>query len=118
MTDTDRRDRIITGACIECGGELSAGCAHCEGTGREPHLERWFFMSFADGSLPAGTQFLGGCFVQAGSLPAAITLSHALGINPGGEVRVMELPEDAVEDHVPERDRYRLLSRQEIEAQK
>lgn len=48
-----------------------------------------WWLSFADPSLPAGTQFLGACLVEADSLPAAVTRSHLLGINPGGEVAIV-----------------------------
>jgi hypothetical protein len=78
----------------------------------------WFYMSFADPKLPKGTQFLGGCYVQAGSLSDAVTRSHILGINPGGEIKIWELPGpmiDELDEHVPEQDRHRLLSRTEIE---
>lgn len=77
----------------------------------------WFYMSFADSSLPTGTQFLGGCYVEADSLPEALTWTHAEGVNPGGEVQVHELPADAVEENVPVADRFRLLTRAEIEGQ-
>jgi hypothetical protein len=116
MSDSERRDRVLAGACIECGGHLSAGCPHCNGTGLEPKRERWFYMSFADPSLPKGSQFLGGCYVHADTLQDAIVLTHTLGINPGGEVRVDEVPSDALEENVPAKDRHRLLTREEIEA--
>jgi hypothetical protein len=78
----------------------------------------WFYMSFADPKLPTGTQFLGGCYVQADSLSDAVTRSHVLGINPGGEIKIWELPWAMIDDldkHIPEQDRHRLLSRAEIE---
>jgi hypothetical protein len=72
-------------------------------------------MSFADPELPTGTQFLGGCYVQADSLHDVVTCSHKLGINPGGEIVIDEVPQDLIEEHVAEYDRHRLLSRAEIE---
>lgn len=57
------------------------------------------WLSFADGSLPKGHQFLGACIVEVkqfddprDTLKAAIRKAHVLGINPGGEVQSMELP--------------------------
>ena len=116
MSDTDRRDRIINGACIDCGGQYSAECEHCQGTGREPANRRWFYLSFVDLNRPKGTRFVGACYLEAESLPQAIALSHALGINPGGEIKAWELPDDAVDAVVPLADRFRLLTREEIEA--
>jgi hypothetical protein len=52
---------------------------------------------------------------MAPSLPDALMLTHALGINPGGDVKIHELPQEAVDEHVLPADRYRLLSREEIQ---
>lgn len=46
----------------------------------------WHYLSFADGSLPEGTQFLGAVIVEAEDFGAAVAKAHALKINPGGEV--------------------------------
>jgi hypothetical protein len=79
--------------------------------------EKAFWLSFCDAERPEGQQFLGVCIVkvsaedadaealtlllrfppaQPGSewLAAAITKSHRLGCNPGGEVAAHELPAD------------------------
>lgn len=80
---------------------------------------RWFYMSFADPELPEGTQFLGGAYVEAYTLEDAIAASHLLGINPGGEIQMAEIAQDYVkyfEQKVPEADRNRLLTREEIES--
>lgn len=99
----------------------------------------WFWMSFAD---EAG--FLGGAFVRApddeehlrrarnwaqvrrgpGGAPvsdedallaSALIRSHELGINPGGEAKCLgPIPRESVDERVPEADRERLLSREEI----
>ena len=60
------------------------------------------WLSFADGTLPKGTQFLGACMVQVGNfadprdtLRAAIQKAHVLGINPGGEVQSMQMDDGA-----------------------
>jgi hypothetical protein len=47
-----------------------------------------FYLSFADGNRPKGSQWLGGCYIRADSIDEAMVLSRALGINPGGEVRI------------------------------
>lgn len=104
----------------------------------------WFYFSFCDASLPKGEQFLGGCYVQvpedfprelietqirarrgpAGEAPdehsillaAALNRSHALGINPGGEVKTIgPIPDDLMDEQVLESDRERLLTRAELE---
>lgn len=73
----------------------------------------WFWLSFADPNLPKGTQFLGGCIVQAGSFLGAVSAANQLGINPGGEVQGVEIPKGA---GLPEAFRNRLLTRDEIDA--
>lgn len=56
-----------------------------------------FWLSFADPERPTGTQFLGACMVEADSPIAAVKTAHALGINPGGEVMILEqAPADVV----------------------
>lgn len=72
-----------------------------------------FWLSFADSERPKGTQFLGVVIVDAGSFIEAVRLTHVLGLNPGGEVRGTELPDDA--PPVAPRNMRRLLSREEIE---
>lgn len=48
---------------------------------------KMFWLSFVD----TGTDtFLGGCLVKAEDAKAAVTKSHALGINPGGEVCMVQ----------------------------
>jgi hypothetical protein len=73
---------------------------------------RWW-LSFADGSRPTGTQFLGAVIVEAPDLALAIGITHMLGINPGGEVMGAPLPgESAIHESWLDV----LLSRAEIEA--
>ena len=48
---------------------------------------KWFYLSFA-----SEDSFLGACVVRAESVAGAITKSHLLGINPGGEVLAIESP--------------------------
>lgn len=66
---------------------------------------RWWYLSFAtdDG-------FRGGCFLEAQGEGLAILRSHELGINPGGQVLIIEAG-----DHLPPEDmRNRLLTRSEV----
>lgn len=70
---------------------------------------KWFWLSFADGTLPRGSQFLGAAVVAAHDLPGAIRVAWALGINPGGEVQIAE-----IENLPPPEYRERLLSREQI----
>jgi len=51
-------------------------------------VSQWW-LSFCDTDRPAGTQFLGVCIINATDLASAITLSHVMGINPGGQVRTV-----------------------------
>ena len=51
-----------------------------------------YWLSFCDPDLPNGQQFLGVALVPAEDFIDAIQRSRRLGCNPGGEVRVMELP--------------------------
>lgn len=84
--------------------------------GEDGPANTWFYLSFADAELPKGQQFLGGAYVRAASLPEAITCSHQLGINPGGEVQVLgPLSAQDMDKNVPEEKRERLLSRDEVE---
>jgi hypothetical protein len=71
----------------------------------------WWWLSFADPDKPEGEQFLGGLFLRGHTLPAVITESHLRGLNPGGEVQVVELPPEL---EVPEKWAERLLSREEV----
>lgn len=75
---------------------------------------KWWYISFADGSLPEGEQFLGACFVKAQGEMTAVGVTHLLNINPGGEVMIVGPMYD---DQVPpEQPRWRLMQREEIDA--
>ena len=77
--------------------------------------DAWFYLSFADGSLPTGQQFLGGAYVRGVSATDAVRRSHGLGINPGGEVEIRgPLPTEVLEEHVLAGDRERLLTEADI----
>ncbi len=75
----------------------------------------WWFLSFADGRLPKGTQFLGGVLIEAEDFTAAVQKTHFLGINPGGEVlgQGPAITIDAVGDAVYKKYSNRLLTREE-----
>lgn len=77
--------------------------------------DRWWWLSFADATLPKGTQFLGACIVRARGMVSAVSRAHVLGINPGGEVVGYELPAAADEIGIPDDYCNRLLTREEAE---
>lgn len=81
-------------------------------TTRDPLVPLWW-LSFADPNLPAGTQFLGVVITQAATIEDAITGTHLLGINPGGQIGIMgPVPADLI---APEW-RDRLLTKAEAES--
>ena len=53
--------------------------------------KEWLYLSFAD-----ETGFLGGAIVQGWGTITATFQAHNLGINPGGEVLCMDIPQDRV----------------------
>jgi len=53
-----------------------------------------YWLSFADGRKPRGSQWLGGCMVEAPSFMTAVDKAHRLKINPGGEVKGSELQDN------------------------
>jgi len=71
--------------------------------------ERWMYLSFADET------FHGAVVIKAHGLTDAITRTHALNINPGGQVFGVDMPDDILAS-VPETNRQRLLSAEEIKA--
>ena len=72
-----------------------------------------FWLSFADPGRPEGTQFLGVAIIQGSTLAAAITRSHLLKVNPGGQVGILG-PIEA--EYIAPEWRDRLLSAAEIDA--
>ncbi len=75
---------------------------------------KWHWLSFADSALPKGTQFLGAVLVKAPDFITAVMQTHALGLNPGGEVQGIE--GDNLSDEMLEPWANRLLTRTECEA--
>lgn len=72
----------------------------------------WWYLSFVgeDG-------FRGAVYLEAWHLADAITRSHELGLNPGGEVMTVgPLDEAHMDEHVAPVMRYRLLSRDEVDS--
>lgn len=85
----------------------------------------WWYLSFADPHRPSGQQFLGGVYVQ-GEEPRppaprpldAVTVSHLIGANPGGEIEMLgPIPVSALRARVPPEQRHRLLTHAEIVGQ-
>lgn len=56
------------------------------------HPPSWWWLSFADPSLPKGSQNLGVCMVEARGAVEAVMVSHSMGCNPGGQVSTTWLP--------------------------
>jgi len=93
----------------ERGELISAFLAKELAAGAEPG---WYYLSFASES-----GFLGGCYVQGVGMGTAVQRSHALGINPGGEVLTSgPFDDEHMDEYVPVEDRNRLLTREEVEA--
>ncbi len=90
-------------------------------TGLEPaststtSAPEYWWLSFADGKLPEGEQFLGALVVPAPSFLLAITVANLAAVNPGGEVLGAPFPPEVAAivqpDHV-----LRLMTREECEA--
>lgn len=74
----------------------------------------WWWLSFADGTLPEGSQFLGAAFVQGYTMIDAVQEAWRLGVNPGGEVVSQMFPAD---NPPAEHLRNRLLSKAELESE-
>ena len=58
-----------------------------------PLVAPWHWVSFADGDLPKGSQFLGVAIVRAHNVGHAAAVCHERGCNPGGEVMAVPVPE-------------------------
>lgn len=78
---------------------------------------KWFWMSFCDADKPEGSQLLGTCIIDAIDWMHAITRSHILGVNPGGEVKLHPIHLEPNEEIRPEYQR-RLMPPEESKADK
>jgi hypothetical protein len=70
------------------------------------------WLSFVDPDKPAGRRNLGVIVTRAVDVIDAVEKTHAMGINPGGEVLCAQLPDKPT---VPARYLDRLLTRDEAE---
>jgi|SRR3984885_11783152 len=73
----------------------------------------WWWLSFADGSLPKGSQFLGVAIVKGANVYQASQAAHHIGCNPGGSV--MGEPFDDDDIVPPEEFTNRLLTERDID---
>lgn len=58
----------------------------------DKHSPGWWWLSYADGALPKGSQFIGVVVVRARGFMMATMLASMKGQNPGGECRGMQIP--------------------------
>jgi hypothetical protein len=70
--------------------------------------ERWHYMSFAD------KVFRGVVIMLGHGVTDCVSRTHRMGINPGGEVLCVPMP-DEILAQVPEADRLRLLSKADVQ---
>jgi hypothetical protein len=97
LTDAERQERIDA---------ARAEAARLRADPATPRRAYW--LSFA------AETFLGGCLVDGVVNPAdAIEQSHRLGINPGGEVLMAEIPLDKIPKNYP---RNTLLNKDQLTA--
>jgi hypothetical protein len=76
----------------------------------------YYWLSFVDNDRPEGDRFIGGCMVEEASEWQALTITHVLGINPGGEVAIVAI-DAAHEPGMLEKFQInRLYSKAEIQA--
>lgn len=75
----------------------------------------WWWLSFIDPERPEGTRFLGVCIVQGATGMAAVSRSHDLGVNPGGQVMMVPVDDEFVDPLFREQWCDRLLGKSEAE---
>lgn len=56
----------------------------------------WWWLSFVDPEKPDGARFLGVAIVEGYGVASAAIRAHELGLNPGGEVKAVELKGEGV----------------------
>ncbi len=74
-----------------------------------------YWMSFCDGSRPAGQQFCGVAIVEADDLRDAVRVAWETGCNPGGQIASVEIPPERLTglENVP---RNTLMDRTALES--
>ncbi len=77
--------------------------------------KQWWWLSFADGRFPKGSQFLGSAIVPGTSIFVAASVAREARINPGGEVLGLPIPAEVLV-MIDDKHRFKLLSRAESEA--
>jgi len=83
-------------------------------------LMGWWYLSFVDPDLPAGTRWLGAVIVIARGILGATDIASFLGINPGGEVKAKRLSNDTKDLKLPQGTKmtdiaYKLLTMADFE---
>ena len=63
----------------------------------EENDEHFWWLSFADGTKPKGTQNLGVVITKAKGMAHAIAKSHELGLNPGGGIQACTFSHKLIE---------------------
>jgi hypothetical protein len=56
----------------------------------------WWWLSFCDPDRPEGQQFIGVAIVCGWTIQEAVTRSHLLKVNPGGEISFAQMPPERV----------------------
>lgn len=57
-------------------------------------MESWWWLSFIDEISRAN---IGVCIIRGKNISSAVVAAHSLGINPGGEVLGVKIPDDALD---------------------
>ena len=57
-------------------------------------VNKVLWLSFCDGSLPKGSQFLGVFITEADNVMEAAQKAWQLGVNPGGEIQSVDVTND------------------------
>ena len=75
---------------------------------------KWWWLSFVDPKNRDndGSAFLGACVVEGNDLIDAVKMAHKLGVNPGGDVTGLPVPEAKQAEFAKYKDR--LVSQSEL----
>lgn len=66
-------------------------------------MRTWWQMSFMDPTRPEGQRWLGGINVEAPSIGEAITFTHVIGCNPGGQIAFIGFTAESMDPHYVDR---------------